>query len=214
MEVTYGIDVSEHNGVINWSLVKAAGVKFAFIRAVEGIHIDTEYVRNVEGATMAGIDHGAYGYYYPKLDPEKYAWLFMDTIRPYPHTILPAGDLEEKTPYKMAENLRRWNLYMSILDSSQRGKCWNYISAGYWNSHMSRQVYDRYTTDAEMVLMDHPLWQPAYRQGFPDQFFPWLKWDIWQFTSAGRIPGIVGKVDLNRSFLTVEEIRMKGRPNV
>lgn len=211
MEITIGIDVSEHQGKIDWPLVKKAGVKFAFIRATEGSHVDTEYQRNTEGAAMAGIISGAYAYYYAIRDPLEMADLFLETVKPYPHELLPAGDLEQVDQLKRSVRLQRWDSFIDRIDAGVHGKIWQYISSGYWLSYMSRGVWDRYTIAEEMHLMDHPLWQPAYRQGFADQFFPWLNCDIQQYSSNGRIPGILTRVDLNRTWLTCEELKLKGR---
>jgi len=212
MEMTYGIDVSEHNGLIDWQMVKRSGIQFAFIRATCGLIVDKQYKRNAELAIMAGIETGTYGYYYPLLDPAAQAHLLCDTILPYPHTILPAGDLEQPdSKYTRAQKLTRWNLYMDTLDARQHARCWDYISAGFWLTNMTYGTYTKYTSTNELKRMDAPLWEPAYRQGFPDPFFPRFRWDIQQYTSNGYIPGILTRVDLNRSFLTPKEICMKGR---
>ena len=50
----YGIDVSHHNEWIDWPKVKAAGVRFAFIKASEGDgYIDPLYEENIHGALQA-----------------------------------------------------------------------------------------------------------------------------------------------------------------
>src|SRR5437899_8134965 len=59
-----GIDVSYYQGDIEWSRVKRAGIKFAFIRAADGTEIvDTMFEANWSGAQNAGIPHGAYQYF-------------------------------------------------------------------------------------------------------------------------------------------------------
>lgn len=66
--VMKGIDVSEWNGLINWSKVKSSGVTFAFIRAGGRYYgsgayfVDSKFAENVKNATAAGIDVGAYFY--------------------------------------------------------------------------------------------------------------------------------------------------------
>ena len=62
-----GIDVSYHNGEINWAAVKAAGYEFAILRAGYGRYIsqkDKKFEQNYAGAKAAGIKVGAYWYSY------------------------------------------------------------------------------------------------------------------------------------------------------
>ena len=57
--VVQGIDVSEFQGAINWSAVKAAGKQFAFIRVSDGTYQDPKFATNWAGAKAAGILRGA-----------------------------------------------------------------------------------------------------------------------------------------------------------
>ena len=60
-----GIDVSEHNGNINFAAVKGAGIEFAMIRAGYGwTYQDKKFEQNVNGFTSAGIKVGAYWFIY------------------------------------------------------------------------------------------------------------------------------------------------------
>ena len=62
-----GIDVSKHQGTIDWAKVKAAGVQFAMLRAGYGRYDnqkDEQFEVNYKGATAAGIPVGAYHYSY------------------------------------------------------------------------------------------------------------------------------------------------------
>lgn len=63
-----GIDVSEHNGRIDWQVVKRAGVEFAIIRCGYGQDYESQHddrwLDNVRGATAAGIPYGVYLYSY------------------------------------------------------------------------------------------------------------------------------------------------------
>jgi lysozyme len=59
-----GIDVSHHQGAIDWTAVKAARVEFAFIKASEGGDFrDREFARNWEAARKAGVVRGAYHFF-------------------------------------------------------------------------------------------------------------------------------------------------------
>src|SRR3546814_10025509 len=62
----HGIDVSHHQGAIDWERVAADGVEFAYLKATEGGGFsDPRFVSNARGAKAAGIKVGAYHYYTP-----------------------------------------------------------------------------------------------------------------------------------------------------
>ena len=68
-----GIDVSKHNGNVNWSHVKADGVEFAIIRAGYGKEIsqkDAQFENNYAGCKSNGVPVGAYWYSYATNEAE------------------------------------------------------------------------------------------------------------------------------------------------
>ena len=69
--MTYGVDVSECNGRVDWQAVADAGQKFAIVRSSYGRYSkDEDFLRNVDGAHSAGLQCGAYHYSYA-LTPEQ-----------------------------------------------------------------------------------------------------------------------------------------------
>lgn len=69
--MTYGVDVSENNGRVDWQAVAGAGQKFAIVRSSYGRYSrDEDFMRNVDGAHSAGLQCGAYHYSYA-LTPEQ-----------------------------------------------------------------------------------------------------------------------------------------------
>lgn len=69
--MTYGIDVSENNGFVDWQAVADAEIKFAIVRSSYGRNSrDENFLRNVEGAHSVGLKCGAYHYSYA-LTPEQ-----------------------------------------------------------------------------------------------------------------------------------------------
>ena len=69
--MTYGIDVSENNGRVDWQAVADEGQKFAIVRSSYGRYSkDANFIRNVDGAHSAGLQCGAYHYSYA-LTPEQ-----------------------------------------------------------------------------------------------------------------------------------------------
>lgn len=65
MSKILGIDVSEHNGTLDWAKIKAAGIKFAIIRSGYGTgHVDNCFKKNMEGAIANGLHIGIYHFSY------------------------------------------------------------------------------------------------------------------------------------------------------
>lgn len=60
----FGVDVSEHNGDIDFNVIKKSGFDFAIIRTGWGLHEDSNFIQNVAGALQAGLKIGAYHYSY------------------------------------------------------------------------------------------------------------------------------------------------------
>ncbi len=63
-DYTKGIDVSEHNGVVDWEKVKASGIEFAMIRAGYGQTVDLRFKRNVSECNRIGLPCGVYWFSY------------------------------------------------------------------------------------------------------------------------------------------------------
>lgn len=211
MQITYGIDVSVYQGIIDWNIVKRAGIKFAYIRATCGLLEDVNYKRNAEGANLAGIENAPYGVFYFTIDPIAQAEKLCKTVEPYPHTILPAVDVEIKHYIGKTIALQKLMSYLNFVDLVHKGKSHIYVNKYFYQSYLSAGIYNPASPPYELEMMLHPLWTPIYITGYPLQFYPWVGWDVHQWTDQGRIPGITSKVDLNRTFLTPEELRLRGR---
>lgn len=81
-----GIDVSKHNGVIDWAKVKKSGINFVIVRAGYGFStVDERFKTNVDGALKAGLNVGVYWFSYAcsVADAEKEAKFFTKLIEPY-----------------------------------------------------------------------------------------------------------------------------------
>ena len=191
-EYVYGIDVSKYQGDIDWAQVAASGVKFAILRAGSqndsGPYIDPYFEKNYAGAKAAGIAVGAYIFTYAKTEAEQ-----NDEIL----TILPAlegktfeypvfVDVEDKSlagigKVALTQLVKR---YMDIIDQKGFVPGW-YSYTNYINNYLCPETLEAY-----------PLWVADYRSslGYAGNYH------IWQHTSSGTVPGITGKVDLNKDF--------------
>ena len=81
-----GVDISKHNGVINWSIVDKNEIDFVIIRAGYGFNtVDPMFEKNIKGAISAGLDVGIYWFSYAHTpdDAVKEAKKCIATIEPY-----------------------------------------------------------------------------------------------------------------------------------
>ena len=90
-----GIDVSNHNGKINWSKVKSDGVELVYIKATEGTTYQDLWLENhYQGAKSVGLFTGFYHFLVGTSQPESQALNFYNTIKEKKSDLLPCLDIE------------------------------------------------------------------------------------------------------------------------
>src|SRR5215212_8300739 len=91
-----GVDVSHHNGVIDWTQARDAGIAFALIKATQGSTIvDPMMEKNLVRCREAGIVPGLYHFYRHDVDPAVQAAHFLQNMGPHePGDLPPAVDVE------------------------------------------------------------------------------------------------------------------------
>lgn len=195
----YGIDVSFHQGVIDWQKVKASGVEFAIIRVgyrgyESGIlNEDTKFRANMEGAAAAGIDLGVYFFSsaITREEAEEEAAYVLNEIKDYSITCPVVYDMEN-----VGSNDR-----IAVLDLASRTEmaaafCAKIKAAGY-----EPMVYGSANWLSTMLqtwnLQDsYPFWVASYHQTVKDPEYPYV-FEMWQYDNTGTIDGIDKSVDLN-----------------
>lgn len=187
-----GVDVSRYQGQIDWRKVKAAGQQYAIIRAVSssktGPYIDPFFQEHIQQAQAAGLRVGAYYYTYALNEQQAIAELelVLEALQglklEYPVFV----DMEDSSIAALgrqaATNLARFALV--VLD--QKGwysGLYTYTSFAQNNLDMSQ-------------LQEWPLFIADYRGfvGYPGRY------DMWQFSSTGRVDGISTNTDLSYSY--------------
>ena len=95
-EYIKGIDVSEHNGIIDWEKVKASGIGFAMLRGGYGQTLDKQFKRNASECNRLGIPCGIYWFSYAlnAIGAEQEATVCLEAIKPYRIDFPVAFDLE------------------------------------------------------------------------------------------------------------------------
>lgn len=194
-----GIDVSEHQGQIDWEAVRDGGFDFAFIRigyrgyTVGTIKPDDRALENLAGARAAGLDVGVYFYAQaisPQEAAEEAAWCL---------DFLQGQDLDLPVVYDwewVGPNARTGGMDKATLTECVKTFCDAILAGGYepmiyFNTHLSRDLLDL------KALAEYPWWFAQYKDqlDFPHRI------DIWQYTEKGTAPGIEGDVDIDLMFI-------------
>lgn len=192
MSVTYkGIDVSKHQGEINWQKVKADGIQFAMLRAGYGRYDnqkDEQFEANYAGATAAGIPVGAYHYSYATAaeQAKQEAEVFLNWIKGKNLTYPVAFDIEDA---------KQANLGIEKISNIIRAFCETVEAAGYYVVVYANKNWLETRIDADCKSR-YDIWlaqwtsKPTYTGNY----------GMWQYTSDGSVDGISGRVDMNIAY--------------
>ena len=197
-----GIDVSVHNGKIDWQKVRAAGIDFAILRAGYGKlakQKDDRFEENYAGAKAAGIPVGAYWYSYAMDEDEarQEADVFLSVIKGKQFEFPVYFDLEEK---------KQFDLGKEQVSAIMRAFLKKVESAGYFVG-----LYGSATSLTTHTADDIKSWYTIWLAHWVDKTNYSGAYGIWQHSEKGRVDGINGNVDLDicyKDFLTV--IKNKG----
>ena len=197
-----GIDVSVHNGIIDWQKVRADGISFAILRAGFGKlakQKDERFEDNYAGAKAASIPVGAYWYSYAMTpeEAELEADVFLSVIKGKQFEFPVYFDLEEKKQFDLGKE-KVSAIMRAFLERVEAAGYFVglYGSASSLVTHIADGIKSRYT-----IWLAHWVDQTNYGGAF----------GIWQHSEKGKVAGINGNVDLDigyKDFPTI--IRAKG----
>jgi lysozyme len=184
---TQGIDVSHHQGAIDWAALPAQGVDFAFIKATEGgDHRDTRFAENWRAARAAGIRRGAYHFFTLCRPGADQAANFIATVPAAPDALPPAVDLEYMGNCEGRPSLEAFHrelaAYLAAVEAHYGQRAILYLTGEF---DAAWQVSAR---------VDRPLW---LRSLFFEPRFGARPWTLWQVSNLRRLRGIAGPVDWN-----------------
>jgi len=198
----HGIDVSAYQGRIDWAEVARHQVKFAFIKATEGVTLrDSRFQRNWGAARKAGVYRGAYHYFQPTYDGARQANLFTRTVPLSPGDLPPVLDVEHTQFHDVAEMRRNVHVWLRLVERHYGVRPILYSNYGFYKRYLAGH-FDKY-----------PLWLAHYEVEQPR--LPREKWIIWQHSDEAYIPGIRGTVDFNvfqGSFQSLLDLRIPDKP--
>lgn len=193
-----GIDVSKHQGVIDWKKVSDSGIEFAIIRAGYGkSNVDERFIENIVGAHTGGLKVGVYWFIYA-LDEEdaiKNAEKFHKTIEPYREAITfkVFADYEyDSDNYSIKHGV--------VQNQSTRTKIvktfLNYLKSKGWD--VGNYANPDYIKNKFGDLSEYPLWIAWYTDN--EEKVQDYKPCMWQYSSKGSVSGIKGNCDINIAY--------------
>ena len=187
-----GIDVSEHQGVIDWAKVAKDGVQFAVLRAGYGRELsqkDKQFERNYAGAKAAGIKVGAYWYSYADSVKrgEQEARTCLKVLEGKRFELPIFFDQEYEKSILALSNKTRTDIVLKFLETVKGAgrKVGLYSSTNFITTKLQANR-----------LTAYPLWLAEYGSKLHYTGKVWA----WQYTSKGRVNGIKGNVDCNHGY--------------
>ena len=202
-----GIDVSAHQGLIDWAKAAADGVSFVIARAGYGKYAsqaDPTFQQNIFGALSAGIHAGAYWFSYALTpdDAQEEARLCAQVLEPY------RGKLEFPIYYDYEYDSEAYSeengvsVTRELRESLAAAFCTELERRGWRAGVYTNNDYlrSRWRLSA---LQSWELWLADYTGG-PD-----IPCGMQQTGSTGRVDGISGNVDTDESFLDYPALTRK-----
>lgn len=187
----HGIDISHYQGEVNWQALSPSQndpefpLRFVFMKATEGGDLmDDTFQENFQRAKDYGFVRGAYHYFIPTTDARKQAQFFIDQVKLQPGDLPPVLDVEvspkRKTQQQFTQNVKTW---LDVVETYYGVKPILYASYKFKEKYLNDTIFNSY-----------PYWIAHY---YVDSVQYQGRWDFWQHTDAGTVPGIEEQVDLD-----------------
>lgn len=198
MKEPYFTDISHHqsdfpNHPIDWVKVKASGISHVYIKASESNYFtDVAFATNWIKSKANGILRGAYLFFRATATGRSQAAKFASVVGQDQGELAPAVDVEDGNGVPstiLTDRLRECLLEVERLFGQ---KPVIYTSAGAWDTLTTRPAW----------VKDYKLWLAAPDKPIPPLPTGATEWEIHQYSWTGIVPGIDGKVDLDRFNVT------------
>lgn len=180
------IDVSHYQGRIDWHRVAHDGkVRYAYIKATEGgDNVDNMHSVNLAAARKAGIAAGSYHFYRPRVSPEQQFKNMTSVVFAHEQDLVPLIDIEDAKGVSNEQFIADLARFIRLVTHHYGRKPLLYTGQNFYNKHIapSGQFKEFYW----MIAKYHEE-APNLTDG--------RRFQIWQYTSSGSIPGIRGAVD-------------------
>lgn len=178
-----GIDVSAHQGQINWKEVAKTKIAFVFVKATEGAdHTDALYKDNIKGAREAGLTVGAFHFFRTTSSVQDQFNNFITTVGKDDLDLIPVIDIEENKNWSKEQLCDSLRGFVDLVDKHFGCKPIIYTGERFYINILGPDF-----DDCMLNVAKYSLNEPRINR----------QWQLWQFTESGRVTGIKGHVDLN-----------------
>ena len=181
-----GIDVSHHQGDINWNKVAKEPIGFVYIKATEGeTYVDSKFKKNIVGAKKVGLPVGIYHYFRMTSGAHKQFKNFYNTVKKYKIDLIPMVDVEtsdDKSTKVLQDSL---DVFISL------------VKAKFGVSPMIYGTQRSYNTYCAPKYNNYHLYIGRYGKNEP-QIIGKGTYTIWQYTEKAKVNGIPKLVDMCR----------------
>jgi lysozyme len=181
-----GVDVSWHQGAIDWRTLASDNVAFAYIKATEGgDHVDPMFAANWAQAGDAGLYRGAYHFFTLCRPGAQQASNFIAIVPRVPGALPPALDLEHMGPCRegptMPDVIAEARAFMDRVEAHYGVRPIIYTTREFHDAHLTELRGERFWIRSIAT-------PPSFRRA---------DWVIWQHHHRGHRRGVQGPIDLN-----------------
>ncbi len=198
----HGIDISHYQGSINWNrlrnaMIDRSPIRFVIIKSTEGdSHLDQNFRDNFYNAKESGFIRGVYHFWSNNSSARRQAYFFLAMVHLQAGDLPPVLDVESKpkniSTEEFQQNILTW---LHVVEDKFHVKPIIYTYYKFKDLYLSDSRFD-----------DYPYWIAHYYVNEMEYKGPWK---FWQHTDAGKLPGILGYVDLdiyNGSFYDLQQL--------
>jgi lysozyme len=181
-----GVDVSHHQGAIDWRALAADDVAFAYIKATEGAdHVDPRFAFNWREAGAAGLLRGGYHFFTLCQPGARQAANFINIVPREAGSLPHAVDMEHMGPCRdgptMTDVVGEMRIFLDRLEAHYGARPIVYTTREFHDAHLRNVAGERFWLRSLFA-------RPAWREN---------DWVIWQHHNRGRRRGVSGPIDLN-----------------
>ena len=212
-KVYFGIDVSAHQGKINWGSVSNYGVDFSILRLGYGDNFsyqdDNQFVNNVNGVTQYNIPYGVYLYSYAlRLSGSTGLNVSSESIDSeveHVFRLLNSLNANQKKNLKLPiyidmEDSSTLFLGRNVLTQYADRFCSKIVQAGYQCGIYANKNWFNHYLDSIYLEKKYHIWLAHYTDNYNERSDYARMYQIWQYSSSGSVSGIKGNVDMNVSY--------------